>query len=278
MINYNQEYYSSPYYFFLRDMGDKVSLYYSVGETLNESRRSDRKRDFDKKDSPKIKSLISKILSKKKKPQSTDEVEKELDELIEPDGSFATSSTPILDLSFHPRRTMDQTVITTRQTNNPVTRGYSRIYYGESKEEEPVVNEVDYSEAFGYEETKNLDGKKTYKTLVKKMGMEPEEAKARTKQFGKDPTGKRDKKSKYRNKKGFIAKLTLSEMEKLEMKKMIENLLSKKNSDDADVIRKDMAEDTPVSRMVKKNLDSIKKMAEKGGISINQLIKMLRSE
>ena len=62
------------------------------------------------------------------------------------------------------------------------------------------------------------------------------------------------------------------------MKKMIENLLSKKNSDDADVIRKDMAEDTPVSRMVKKNLDSIKKMAEKGGISINQLIKMLRSE
>ena len=229
--------------------------------------------DFDKKDSSKVKSLISKILSKKKRPQSTDEVEKELDELIDPDGTMSTSSTPILDLSMHPRRTMDQTVPATRQTNNPVTRGY-RVYYGESKEEEPVVNEVDYSDAFGYEETKNLDGKKTYKTLVKKMGMEPEEAKDRTKQFGKDPTGKRDKKSKYRNKKGFVGKLTLSEMEKLEMKKMLEDILSKRSSDDADVVKKE----TPTSKILKKNLDSIKKMAEKEGISINQLVKMLKSE
>jgi len=273
MINYNQEYYSAPYYFFLRDMGDKISLYYSVGETLNESRRSDKKKDFKKEDSPKIKSLISKILSKKKKPKSTDEVEKELDELIEPDGSFATSSTPLLDLSFHPRRTMDQIVIATRQTNNPVTRGY-RIYYGESKEEEPVVNEIDYSDAFGYEETKNKDGKETYKTLVKKMGMEPDEAKKRTKQFGKDPTGKRDKKSKFRNKKGFIAKLTLSEMQKQEMKKMIENILSKRNSDNSEVMKKE----TATSKILKNNIKSLKSMAEKEGITINELIKMLRSE
>ena len=273
MINYNQEYYSSPYYFFLKDKGDKISLYYSVEETLTESRKKDKKMDFDKKDSPKVKSLISKILSKKKRPQSTDEVEKELDELIDPDGTMSTSSTPILDLSMHPRRTMDQTVVATRQTNNPVTRGY-RVYYGESKEEEPVVNEVDYSDAFGYEETKNLDGKKTYKTLVKKMGMEPEEAKDRTKQFGKDPTGKRDKKSKYRNKKGFVGKLTLSEMEKLEMKKMLEDILSKRSSDDADVVKKEH----PSSKILKKNLESIKKMAEKEGISINQLVKMLKSE
>jgi len=277
MINYNQEYYSSPYYFYLKDKGDKISLYYSVEETLTESRKKDKKMDFDKKDSPKVKSLISKILSKKKKPQSTDEVEKELDELIDPDGTMSTSSTPILDLSMHPRRTMDQQVVATRQTNNPVTRG-SRVYYNESKEEEPVVNEVDYSEAFGYEETKDLDGKKTYKTLVKKMGMEPDEAKQRTKQFGKDPTGKRDKKSKFRNKKGFIAKLTLSEMQKEEMKKMIENLLSKRSSNDADVIMKDTTEETPVSKMVKKNLESIRKMAEREGISINQLVRMLKSE
>ena len=273
MINYNQEYYSSPYYFFLKDRGDKISLYYSVEETLTESRKKDKKMDFDKKDSPKVKSLISKILSKKKTPKSTDEVEKELDELIEPDGTFASSSTPILDLSMHPRRTMDQTVVATRQTNNPITRGY-RTYYGESKEEEPVVSEVNYSDAFGYEETKDLDGKKTYKTLVKKMGMEPDEAKDRTKQFGKDPSGKRDSKSKFKNKKGFVGKLTLSEMEKLEMKKMLENILSKRNSDDADVVKKE----NPSSKILKKNLDSIKRMAEKEGISVNQLIKMLKSE
>jgi hypothetical protein len=49
MINYNQEYYSSPYYFFLKDKGDKISLYYSVQETLTESRKNDKKMDFDKK-------------------------------------------------------------------------------------------------------------------------------------------------------------------------------------------------------------------------------------
>jgi hypothetical protein len=274
MINYNEEYYSSPYYFFLKDRGDTISLYYSVENTLTESRKKDRKKDFDKKDSPKVKSLIAKILSKKKKPSSTDEVEKELDELIDPDGTLSTSSTPILDKSMHPKRTMDQQVVATRQTNNPVTRGY-RVYYGESKEEEPVVSEVNYSDAFGYEETKDKDGKETYHTLVKKMGMEPDEAKERTKQFGKDPTGKRDKKSKYKNKKGFVGKLTLSEMERMAMRKMLEDILSKKSSsDDADVIKKDH----PISKILKNNLDAIKKIAEKEGISINQLIKMLKSE
>jgi hypothetical protein len=274
MINYNQEYYSTPYYFFLKDRGDKISLYFSVEQTLTESRKKDRKKDFDKKDSPKIKKLISQILSKKKKPKSTDEVEKELDELIDPDGSLSTSSTPILNLSMHPKRTMDQQIVATRQTNNPITRGY-RVYYGESKEEEPVVSEVNYSDAFGYEETKDKDGKETYHTLVKKMGMEPDEAKQRTKQFGKDPTGKRDKKSRYKNKKGFVGKLTLSEMERMAMRKMLEDILSKKSSsDDADVIKKDH----PISKILKNNLDAIKKIAEKEGISINQLIKMLKSE
>jgi len=269
MIKYNQEYYNSPYYFFLKDRGNEISLYYSVEETLSESRKKDKKKDFEKKDGDKIKSLISKILSKKKTPKNTDEVEKELEELIDPDGSLSTSSTPILDLSMHPKRTMDQQVVATRQTNNPVTRGY-RVYYGESTNEEPVVNEVDYSDAFGYEETKDMDGKSTFKTLVKKMGMEPDDAKQRTKQFGKDPTGKKDKKKK----KGSFAKLTLSEMERLEMKKMLENILSKRSEDNSDVVKKD----NPVSKILKKNIDSIKKMAEREGISINQLIKILRSE
>jgi hypothetical protein len=106
------------------------------------------------------------------------------------------------------------------------------------------------------------------------MGMEPEEAKDRTKQFGKDPSGKRDSKSKFKNKKGFVGKLTLSEMEKLEMKKMLEDILSKRNSDDADVVKKE----TPTSKILKNNLNSIKRMAEKEGISVNQLIKMLKGE
>ncbi len=59
------------------------------------------------------------------------------------------------------------------------------------------------------------------------------------------------------------------------MRKMLEDILSKKSSsDDADVIKKDH----PISKILKNNLDAIKKIAEKEGISINQLIKMLKSE
>jgi len=283
MINFNEEYFSKPYYFFLKDRGDKVSLYYSVSETLSESRKKDEKMDFDKKDSPKIKNLIGKIM-KNKSVKSTDEVTKtlkniktkkptELEELVDDDGTMSTSKVPILNKWLTPKRTMDQTIVATRQTNNPITRGY-RTYYGESVEEEPTVNEIDYSDAFGYEETKDMDGKDTFKSLVKTLGMEPDEAKQRTKQFGKDPSGKRDKKSKYKNDKNFIAKMTISEREKMEMSKMVDEMLAKRSKDNSEVQNKE----TTVSKMLKKNIEAIKKIADNEGISINQLIKILKSE
>jgi len=283
MINFNEEYFSKPYYFYLKDRGDKVSLYYSVSETLSESRKQDKKMDFDKKDSPKIKNLIGKIM-KNKSVKSTDEVTKslkniktkkptELEELVDDDGTMSTSKVPILNKWLTPKRTMDQTIVATRQTNNPITRGY-RTYYGEGIEEEPTVNEVDYSDAFGYEETKDMDGKDTFKSLVKTLGMDPDEAKQRTKQFGKDPSGKRDKKSKYKNDKNFIAKMTISEREKMEMSKMVDEMLSKRSKDNSEVQNKE----TTVSKMLKKNIEAIKKIADNEGISINQLIKILKSE
>ena len=283
MINFNEEYFSKPYYFFLKDRGDKVSLYYSVSETLSESRKKDEKMDFDKKDSPKIKNLIGKIM-KNKSVKSTDEVTKslkniktkkptELEELVDDDGTMSTSKVPILNKWLTPKRTMDQTIVATRQTNNPITRGY-RTYYGEGVEEEPTVNEIDYSDAFGYEETKDMDGKDTFKSLVKTLGMEPDEAKQRTKQFGKDPSGKRDKKSKYKNDKNFIAKMTISEREKMEMSKMVDEMLAKRSKDNSEVQNKE----TTVSKMLKKNIEAIKKIADNECISINQLIKILKSE
>ena len=283
MINFNEEYFSKPYYFFLKDRGNKVSLYYSVSETLSESRKKDEKMDFDKKDSPKIKNLIGKIM-KNKSVKSTDEVTKslkniknkkptELEELVDDDGTMSTSKVPILNKGLTPKRTMDQTIVATRQTNNPITRGY-RTYYGESVEEDPIVNEIDYSDAFGYEETKDMDGKDTFQALVKSLGMEPDEAKQRTKQFGKDPSGKRDKKSKYKNDKDFIAKMTISEREKMEMSKMVDEMLSKRAKDNSEVQNKE----TTVSKMLKKNIEAIKKIADNEGISINQLIKILKSE
>ena len=44
----NTEFYSSPYYFFLRDKGDKYSLYFSVEGTLTEARKKDEVIHFKK--------------------------------------------------------------------------------------------------------------------------------------------------------------------------------------------------------------------------------------
>jgi len=243
--------------------------------------------DFDKKDSPKIKNLIGKIM-KNKSVKSTDEVTKslkniknkkptELEELVDDDGTMSTSKVPILNKGLTPKRTMDQTIVATRQTNNPITRGY-RTYYGESVEEEPTVNEVDYSDAFGYEETKDMDGKDTFQALVKSLGMEPDEAKQRTKQFGKDPSGKRDSKSKYKKDPNFIAKMTISEIQKQKMIKMVEDILMNKKKSGNSGITKKEKEDTEYSSMIKRNVKSLLKQAEKEGLSKKDIIKLLSSE
>ena len=49
MIQVDKEFYSSPYYFFLRDKGDKYSLYFSIEKNLNEARKKDDVIHFDKK-------------------------------------------------------------------------------------------------------------------------------------------------------------------------------------------------------------------------------------
>ena len=41
MITIDKEFYSSPYYFLLRDKGNKYSLYFSVEGTLTEARKKD---------------------------------------------------------------------------------------------------------------------------------------------------------------------------------------------------------------------------------------------
>ena len=59
MISYNTEYFGNNCYFYLRDRGDKISLYYSVSETLAESRKNDERQDFDKSSSKNVKSIIN---------------------------------------------------------------------------------------------------------------------------------------------------------------------------------------------------------------------------
>ena len=273
MINFNTEYFENNCYFYIKDRGDKFTLYYNVAETLTESRKSDDKLDFDKKDEKKVKGIVSSALKTKskvtknaldKKLKAT-KSKKEIDELVDEDGNMLGSRIPNLNQTLAPHKTMDQTVSMSRTTNDPVMRGY-RVYYGEGTESEDVINEVDYSEAFGYVETKDMDFNNTVKTL-KEMGVEnPVE---RAKQFGKLPKQKR---KNGELKQRLSEKETLDERQHRLMKKMVEDILTKKPKTDSDVIK-----NTGVSKILKKNLKAIKSIADKEGISINMLIKALKS-
>jgi len=275
MISYNKEYFQNNCHIFIKDNGDTISLYYSVGETLSESRKKLTKKDFDKKDEKKVKSLVNKFLKGKDKPTKKDldkEVKKtEIDELIDSDGGLLGSRTPLYNMTLAPKKTMDQTVVAARISNDPVTRGY-RVYWGESEDEKKnVVSEIDFSDAFGYEETVDKDFGETLKTL-KHMGIDdPEERVKRTKQLGKLPKAK---KKKGKLKQRLTEKDSIEEAQKQRMVKMVEDILTKKSKGDSDVVSK---EDKTISKILIKNLQSIKKIADKEGISINQLIKALKT-
>ena len=274
MINFNTEYYSNNYYFFLKERADKISLYYSIADTLTESRKNDERIDFDKKDSKKVKNIVGNVLKSKTKVSKdaltkklkSIKPKKEIDELVDSDGTMLSSKIPFLNQTLTPHKTTDQTVAMARITNDPLTRGY-RVYYGESEEgSDEVINEVDYSEAFGYEETKDMDFKDTVKTL-KEMGVE--NAVERAKQFGKLPKQKReDGELKQR----LSEKDSIEEQQRKKMIKMVEDMLTKKSSNNSDVVK-----DKGISKILLKNIQSIKKIADKEGISINMLIKALKS-
>ena len=221
--------------------------------------------------------LNSKIPEKHKEKKSNGEIE----ELVNSDGSMIGKSTPILDLGMHPRKTMDQTIVATRQTNNPVVRGY-RVYYGESEEKdnEKILDEVDYSDAFGYEETEDVSTYDDADEVLVDLGIEdPFERNERLEVLGFDP--QLDKQLKQEKKRGecknCFTKRRLSELEKQKMTKMIDEIIVGKKSNDNDFVKKTKEEEdedkSPISKILMRNIESIKKIAEKEGISLNKLLK-----
>lgn len=219
--------------------------------------------------------LNSKIPEKHKEKKSDGEI----DELVNSDGTMIGKSTPILDMGMHPKKTMDQTVVATRQTNNPMVRGY-RVYYGESEEKNgEMLDEVDYSESFGYEETEDSKSYKEANQILKDMGIEdPFERHERLEVLGFDP--QLDKQLKREKKQGIckncFTKRRLSELENKKMVKMIDEILIGKKSKSNDVVKKTKEEDddkSPISKILMRNIESIKKIAEKEGLSLNKLMK-----
>lgn len=281
MNGINKEYFHYPYYFFIKENKDSLSLYYSVNETLTEARTKEDKLDFDKKEFGSLKKGIYQII-KSKKHNTKDKIKKyfepkakgDLEEFVDAEGSIEGSRIPIINKGLSPIKTMDQTIAMTRNAGDPLMGGYRR-YYGETILKKNIL-EVDYSEAFGYEETKDMDGKTTYDYLVQKMDMDPDDAKKRTKQFGKDPSGKKTQKAPkdIQDKKGFIDRMTLAEIERQKMIKLIDEIILNKKNTDGELGEKV----NNVSVILKKNLSAIKKLADKEGISIKQLIKMIKDE
>ena len=283
MIKYNTEYFRNNCYFFLKDKGDKIDVYYSVADTLTESRKKDKKIVVDKKFEEKLKKAINKVLNSKEKV-SKKEVDGELEELIDYDGTFLGSNIPFLNMTLTPHKTMDQTVSMARTTNDPVTRGY-RVYWGEGEEKgKNIVNEIDYSEAFGYVETEDAKSYNQASKILKKMGIEDDiERDDRLKKLGfskklDKSLAQEKKRGKCRN---CFTKRRLSEKEYIEEErknkavKMVEDILTKKKTDDKEISKK---ENSGVSKILLKNLKAIKKIAEKEGISVSQLIKVLKTD
>jgi hypothetical protein len=261
-----------------------------VENTLSEARKKDEKVTFNKKDKKTVEKELTKIFQDKKS-KTTDDVKKrleksksEIEELVDYDGTFLSSKIPILNPKLSPKGTIDQEVAATRQTNNPVTRGY-RVYWGESEDEEGnVVSEIDLSDTFGGPETQDLNGPKTFEKFFNEFELPAEEAAERTRQQGKEPDPREHKKKlkrvpkKIKNKKNYIDTLTLVERRKLEeerkekMRKMVEDMVLGKKSNDKDIDKKSSA----MSKLLAKNLESIKKIAEREGVSISELIKILK--
>ena len=291
MIGLNQEYFQTPYYFFLKDKGDKIAIYYSVSDTITESRKTDDVIVVDKEVFEEIQKVISKILNsgKKltkefvhnlldKKAKSKEKPDGELGELVNPDGSIVSSSIPILNQRNLAKKTMDQTVRMSRVNQFP----WVRVYYGESEENKPVIDEEDMSGAFAKEETEN---DRTYNECMKSMeelGVEDYlERDERCKVFGFDKN--LDKQLKQEKKQGecknCFTKRRLSELEKEKMEKMIDEILISKKSKDKDFVKKTKDSDgteSVIEKLLLRNLEAVKKLADKEDIDIEKLLKQLK--
>lgn len=84
MIEFDKEYFKKPYYFFLKDKGNKISLYYSVSNTLTEAKKGDEKVDIPKTQEKKVKNIVGSIL-KSDKTFSIDLIRKAFKKIV--DGS-----------------------------------------------------------------------------------------------------------------------------------------------------------------------------------------------
>lgn len=191
--------------------------------------------------------------------------EEEVTELIDDDGTWTSSSIPILDpaTSLKGSTTTDKIVGMTKTPRDPLLRGWYG-YYGESK-----INEVDMEDAFGYDKTKFMDYKQTVNYYQKKLGLNKKDSIERTVQQGKKLNLNKRTPKKIKNKKNFVDRLILKEKGIDENKDIIEDLVLTNKSDN---------ENIEINDILKKNILSLKNMAKKQGLPLSHLIKLFKNE
>jgi hypothetical protein len=291
MIEFGKEYFNKPYYFYLKDRGDKISVYYSVSNTITESRKKDEELEFNKKDADRIKKFISKLFdSGKKIPKSQlDKMLKsmkskgnkeggEIDELVKADGSMMGSNVPILNQRLVTKNTMDQTVKMTTGNVWPFVRMY--FWESEDDQENPII-ENDLMATFGGPETSGATSYEEANEIIYDMGVEdPIERQERTERLGFDP--ELDKQLDYEQEVGecedCFVKKRLTELGEAQMRQMVDEILLGKKSKNKDLVKQfkdeqNAKDESPISKILKRNIESIKKIAEKEGISIHKLMK-----
>lgn len=193
--------------------------------------------------------------------------EEEVTELIDDDGTWLSASMPIMDpaSSLNGNTTTDKIVGMARMPRDPLLRGWYG-YYGESE-----LKEEDMADAFGFEDTMFMDYNETVKHFQKKLGLDKDAAIERAVQQGKKPKLHKRAPKKIKRKKGFIDRLILKEKEIEESNEVREDKLLDKEND----VNRELNDSTNI---IKRNVSSLKKMANKHGITTQQLIKMLNNE
>lgn len=203
---------------------------------------------------------------KEKTKKETKGKEEEVTELIDGDGTWLSSSIPILDpaSSLQGSTFTDKTVQQARNPRDPLLRGWYG-YYGEGK-----IEEENMKDAFGYHDTLFMDYDETVEYFQKELDLDKEAAIERTIQQGKKPKLHKKTPDKIKKKKNFIDRLILKEKDIDDTDESIEEILLKKGSESTD--------GSSQMKIIKRNIMSLKKMAKNAGVSTKQLINMLGSE
>lgn len=205
----------------------------------------------------------------KKQPKQKEE---EVTELIDTDGNWSASNVPILD----PASTMqgstytDKIVPMSRNPRDPLLRGWYG-YYGEGH-----IKEEDMSGAFGYDDTKDLNYKDTVEFYQDELDLDKDDAIERAKQQGKGERLSKKAPKEIKNKKNFIDRLVLKELGDEDVN---EDTIFKKDDSDKDLIKKQIdIKKTDIHPLLVRNIRALRRMAKEYGVSVEDLIKVLKDE